>query len=180
MAQDKVSQRYAKAIFDYLKDEAKARTLISELKEFAFILEGHKELTFVLTSHVYSEAERNLIVEDLVSRAKLSVEAKKVLLVLCVAKRLDHVASIAERLQLIVLESANVVSLNVETATNLEANEKKKIEEKFRTILGKKVEARYKVDPTLIGGIKATVGGRTYDGSLMGWLHSFEENLISG
>jgi F-type H+-transporting ATPase subunit delta len=180
MAQDKVSQRYAKAIFDYLKDESKVRSLISELKEFALLLESHIELSLVLTSDVYAEAERILVVADLIAKAKLSLEAKKVLSVLCVAKRLDHVASIAQRLQLILLESANVVSLNIETATNLEADEKKKIEEKFQTILGKKVEASYKVDPSLIGGIKATAGGRTYDGSLMGWLHSFEENLISG
>ena len=117
---------------------------------------------------------------DLVSKAKLSAEALKVLLTLSSAKRLDHLSAISDRLQLILLESANVIALQVETATTLESEEKKKIEDKFQKILGKKVEASYKVDPALIGGIKATAGGRTYDGSLVGWLNSFEENLISG
>ena len=180
MAQDKVSQRYARAIFDYLKDESRIRSLITELRGFALLLEGHNELSLVLTSDVYSEAERRSVVEELVSKAKLSGEALKVLLTLSSAKRLDHLSAISDRLQLILLESANVIALQVETATTLESEEKKKIEDKFQKILGKKVEASYKVDPALIGGIKATAGGRTYDGSLVGWLNSFEENLISG
>ncbi len=180
MAQDKISQRYARAIFDYLKEEAKTRVLMAELQEFTMIIEGNAELSLVLTSDVYSEKERQAVVEDLVVKAKLSFDAKKVLLVLSIAKRLDHLRAIVERLQLILLESANMVSLSVDTATTLESDEKKKIEEKFQTILGKKVEANYKVDPELIGGLRVTVAGRTYDGSLTGWLSSFEENLISG
>jgi len=78
------------------------------------------------------------------------------------------------------LESGNVVSLSVETATSLETDEKKKIEDRFTKILGKKVEASYKVDPALLGGLRVTAAGRTYDGSLTGWLSSFEESLITG
>jgi len=180
MAQDKVSQRYAKAIFDYLKDGSKIRALISELEEFSILIESNTELSLVLTSDVYSDDERLAVVEDLVTKAKLSHDAKKVLSVLSTAKRLDHLRSIVERLQLVLLDSANVVSLSVETATSLESEEKKKIEDKFTKILGKKVEANYKVDPALIGGLRVTAAGRTYDGSLTGWLNSFEENLISG
>lgn len=180
MAQDKVSQRYARAIFDYLKDSSKVRDLIKELTSFALLIEGHSELLLVLNSAVYSEQERAGVIEDLVAKTKLSEDSKKVLLVLSSAKRLDHLKAVAEKLQQILLDTANVAALNIETATSLEAEEKKKIEAKFQTILGKKVEANYKVDPALIGGIKATAGGRTYDGSLVGWLNSFEENLISG
>jgi F-type H+-transporting ATPase subunit delta len=180
MAQNKVSQRYAKAIFNYIRETTQTRSLISELHEFSVVLKGSRELSLVLESDVYSETERRSIVEDLVAKAKLSELAKKVLVVLSSAKRIDHLSSIVERLESILLESANVVALKVETATNLEAEEKKKIESKFEIILGKKVEANYTVDPSLIGGLRATAGGRTYDGSLVGWLNSFEENLISG
>ena len=180
MAQDKVSQRYAKAVFDYLKDEAKVRSMIGELQEFAMLIEGSSELTLVLTSDVYSDNERLAVVNDLVGKAKLSKDTQRVLLVLTTAKRLDHLRSIVEKLKLILLESGNVVSLSVETATSLETEEKKKIEDKFTKILGKKVEASYKVDPALLGGLRVTAAGRTYDGSLTGWLSSFEESLITG
>jgi len=90
MAQDKVSQRYAKAIFDFLKDETKVRSLITELKEFALLIEGNNELSLVLTSDVYSDNERLAVVEDLVTKAKLSKDTQRVLSVLSQAKRLDH------------------------------------------------------------------------------------------
>ena len=180
MAQDKVSQRYAKAVFDYLKDEAKVRSMIVELQEFAMLIEGSSELTLVLTSDVYSDNERLAVVNDLVGKAKLSKDTQRVLSVLTAAKRLDHLKSIVDKLKLILLESGNVVSLSVETATSLETDEKKKIEDRFTKILGKKVEASYKVDPALLGGLRVTAAGRTYDGSLTGWLSSFEESLITG
>ncbi|MFM8316395.1 MAG: F0F1 ATP synthase subunit delta, partial [Deltaproteobacteria bacterium] len=82
MAQDKVSQRYAKAIFDYLKDSQKTRNLISELLEFDSVLKASHELSLVLTSDVYSEKERNEIVADLVTKIQLSEDARKTLLVL--------------------------------------------------------------------------------------------------
>ena len=70
-----------------------------------------------------------------VSKAKLSAEALKVLLTLSSAKRLDHLSAISDRLQLILLESANVIALQVETATTLESEEKKKIEDKFHWMM---------------------------------------------
>jgi len=38
MAADKVSGRYAKAIFDFLGDEKKIREMIPELKAFAAVM----------------------------------------------------------------------------------------------------------------------------------------------
>lgn len=65
MAQDKVSYRYARAIFDYVKDGATLRSLIAELKEFAQIVSTHSELSLVLTGDIYSTEDRHAILKDL-------------------------------------------------------------------------------------------------------------------
>jgi len=70
--------------------------------------------------------------------------------------------------------------LKVKTAEELDDSHKSKIEQRFGKILGKKVEARYEIDPSLIGGLRVDAGGRTYDGSVDGWLTSFEERLVGG
>ena len=177
MAQDKVTFRYAKAIFDYLKSADNVRQLAIELNDFKSTIDSHIELKQVVTTASYSEEERRNVVMDVVAKLKLSEEAKRILTVLSDGKRLTHVGSIAERLNLLVLDYANVVPLQVETATALEAEEKKKLESKFKTVLGKDVEASYQVEPGLLGGLKVMAGGKTYDGSILGWLGNFQENL---
>ena len=95
-------------------------------------------------------------------------------------RRLGHLPGIANRLHLLLLESAGTVPLDVNAAVALTAEEKDKVERRFAKMLGKKVEANYTVDASLIGGLRVTVGGRTYDGSLAGGLNNFEEQLVGG
>lgn len=177
---DKISRRYAKAIADFLGTESKIRAAIAEFAEFGLLMESSPELHQVLSSAVFSEKDREGVIEDLTNRLKLSVETKRIFLVLSKMRRLDQLKSIASRLHLILLESAGTMPLDVNAAMALTAEEKEKVERRFTKMLGKKVEANYAIDANLIGGLRVTVAGRTYDGSLAGGLSNFEERLVGG
>lgn len=177
---DKVASNYARAIFGYLNDTAKTRALIDELRAFSDVVNSHDELAHVLNTEVFVDKKRNEVVEDLTAKLKISPDTRRILLVLSSLKRLNQTAAIAEKLHLLLLSAASVVPLKVETAVALETGERKQVEQKFNKILGKKVEATYVVDPTLIGGLRVTAGTRTYDGSLAGQLGVIEEKLIGG
>lgn len=177
---DKITTRYARAIFEFLKTAEKNRTVIQELQAFSKIVASSHELQQVLTSVVCSESERRGVVEDLAVKLGLSADTKRVLLILAEQGRLTHLEQIAERLNQLVLEAGNTVPLSVTAALELSAEDKKKIEAKFQKVLGKQVEATYAVNPELLGGLKVTAGGRTFDGSLSGWLQGLEEKLVGG
>jgi F0F1-type ATP synthase delta subunit len=70
--------------------------------------------------------------------------------------------------------------VDVASSHGLSADEKKSIETRFSKILGNPVEATYLVDPKLVGGVKVTAAGKTYDGTISGWLGQFEEILVGG
>lgn len=175
---DKISTRYAKAFYEFLNSPSQVRLAANDLKAFATVVNANEQLQQVLTTEIYSEKERRGVIEDLASKLEIKDGSKKILLLLSSQKRLTHIESIAERLIQLVLEANDIVQLSVSAAANLNDDEKKKIETKFQKILGKQVEATYLINPELLGGLKVTAGGRTFDGSLNGWLRGLEEKLI--
>lgn len=175
--QDKVSYRYAKAFFDLLKDDPKALNVLEEFRAFSSVVKKNSELKFVVSTPAFTDAERRAVIADVIAKMKVSELARRILLTLSDLQRINYLDSIVDRLTHLFLESKGVVQLNVHAAGDLADGERTKIEQRFAKILGKKVEARYEVDPTLIGGLRIVAGGRTFDGSVDGWLTSFEERL---
>jgi F0F1-type ATP synthase delta subunit len=62
----------------------------------------------------------------------------------------------------------------------LSNEEKKVLEGRFAKVLNSPVSASYLVTPALVGGLKVTANGKTYDGTLSGWLNQVEEVLVGG
>jgi len=177
---DKVALRYGKAAYDFLANPQKGLLVSSELEAFAKVLEENTELAAALTNEAFPAAKRIEVLKDISKKQELSEEATKILCVLTDNKRILSVAGVARRIHLMCLEAAEVAALEVESPETLSDSDKKKIEEKFTKILGKKVEARYRTDQTLLGGLRVTTGGRTYNGTLSGWLENIEEKLMGG
>lgn len=178
--QDKVSYRYGKAFFDILKSDSNAPTVLEEFRAFSRAVDKNSELKFVVSTPAFQDDERRAVITDVLAKMKVGDLARRMLLTLSDLKRLGHLDSIVDRLTTLFLENQNTVLLKVQAAGNLDGEAKKNIEAKFGKILGKKVEAQYEVDPSLIGGLRIVAGGRTYDGSIDGWLTSFEERLSGG
>lgn len=177
---DRVTLRYAKAAFDFLADAKKADQVSTELKAFAAVLAENKELQLALTNEAFSAEDRVLVVKDIATKQGLSDNATRVLAVLAENRRILNAEPVAERLHHLALDEAEVIALDVESSEELKADERKKVEEQFAKILGKKVEAKYSLDPSLLGGLRVTAAGRTYDGTLSGWLEKIEETLMGG
>lgn len=177
---DRATLRYAKAAFDFLADAQKSGAISAELKAFAKALSENSELQVALTNEAFSTADRVLVVKDVAAKLGLSENAIRILAVLAENRRILLTESVAERIHQLALEAADVASLEVESSQELKADERKKVEEQFAKILGKKVEAKYSLDPTLLGGLRVTAAGRTYDGTLSGWLEKMEEKLMGG
>ena len=176
----KVAHRYARAVFEFVKTPSKARTLSNELSQFWELIRQHSDLEKTLLSDVFTTAQRRGIVEDLAGKLKLSSETVRVLLVVSELKRLRNLAPIAAQLRELCLEAEKIIPIRVEHATPLTQDEQKKIETRFQGLFGGKVEASYALEPSILGGLRVTASGKTYDGSIAGWLNDFEEKLVGG
>jgi F-type H+-transporting ATPase subunit delta len=71
-----------------------------------------------------------------------------------------------------------VVKARVTTALELDPRQESEIAARLQAITGKKIRMEVSVDPSLIGGLLAQVGGTIYDGSIRQQLETFRNNLI--
>jgi F-type H+-transporting ATPase subunit delta len=65
----------------------------------------------------------------------------------------------------------------VESATSLADDEREGIQTGLARVYGSGLDASFKENPRLIGGVRIRVGGDLYDGSVRGRLAAFEERL---
>jgi len=177
---ERVASRYAKALFDHLGDVEKSRSVQRELEGFSNLVNTHADLTKVLHRELFPLVQRRAVIQDIVQKLKLSQVSTRILIVLSESRRLGLLSVIVEKLKLLLLQASSIVPLQIETATDLTQDEREKIERKFSRILKQKVDANYIVDPTVIGGLRVTASGRTYDGTISGWLSAIREQLAEG
>lgn len=173
-----VAPRYAKAIFDLLSDPAQVEKALVEFKRFSDLIENNSDLQRALCTPIFSVEQRKAVIDDVTKIGGFTETMKRILSILAENRRLGHLKKIGDRLKLLLWEARNIAALNVESAIALTAEEKIQIEGKCKEILKQEVEAAYEIDPALIGGLRVTVGGVTYDGSLVTKLNLLRERII--
>lgn len=177
---EKLSSNYARAILAQAGTPEKGLALAAELTAFSAIVEGHRELKTVLQTVVFSEEQRRAVLEELAKSLKWTEPTKRILFLLSKNDRLPYLGAIAERLRLLALQATDVVPVAVSTPQPLHEKDRAKIEAQMQKILGKKVDASYALDPRLLGGLRVSAAGKTYDGTLAGWLAAVEDKLVGG
>ncbi len=176
----KVANRYARAVIEWLgSDDKKVSHVVDELEAFGALQKSHKELSQVLGSKRFPYQKQDEILSAVCEKAGAGADTVRVLRLLLEQGRIREVASITENIRLLILESQKVIPIRVQSAYDLSKEEKEKLVTKFSSFLGKEVDAFYETETDLIGGLRVTAAGKTYDGSLSGWLNHFEERLGS-
>ena len=179
MALNRVANRYAKALAGTWPGK-KGTPIREELRQVEKIISQHAELKKVVSSRVFSGETVAQVMADIAEKMKLSKESRQALRLLSEMRRVAALSPIIDRWEEIDLIDSGTVPLIVESSHELEAKERAKVEEKFKGILGKEISAKYELNKKLIGGVRIQAGGRTYDGSLKGWLGSLEGKLVEG
>lgn len=170
--QSKIASRYAKAVLNCLPDGKATETQIAELKTIQDYFVQNPHLFEVLTLPVLNKDKRRLVLSDFLEKIKCSKLTEKVCLTLFDMKRFGLFNAVLERLVQINLEQSQKVYLQVSSSQTLSGEQKEALEKKFFHILKKPVVANYEIDLALIGGVKVLAEGKTYDGSVEGWLGS--------
>lgn len=177
----RVASRYARAIFDWLKsDEKNVRSVITDLEKFAKLLESHSDLFLLSSGRLFSESDRNAVLSDIADRLKFNESTRKILFLLSKSRRLTIVSELISSLKEQLFASLDIVPIVVETRDDLGAEDKKRIEKRFQTLFGKKIEPRFIVASSLIGGVRVLAQGKSYEGSMAGWMSQLEERLLEG
>jgi F-type H+-transporting ATPase subunit delta len=171
--------RYARALFDVaLKENSDLQQIEEQLAGFVELFTVHPSLAKVLLNPAVPVTRKRATVAALTTRLNLSPVLAKLLALLADRDRLsvltDMLASYRQRL----LDHQQVIRAEVTTAVPLSADQARDIERRLATVTGKTVTVSSRVDPGIIGGVVARLGGTVYDASITRQLEKVRARLI--
>lgn len=172
-----VAREYAEALADVALASGRADALRQEVRSFAELAAGSADLRNFLDSPAIPRAAKQDLLEKLVARLGASKELRNFLFVLVDHHRTNLLAEMAREFETTILERLGRAEASITSARELSAPQKQKLAGTLESVTGKKIEARYAVDPALVGGLMVRIGSTIYDGSVRAQLDRLSARL---
>ena len=156
---------YARAMFDVARAEEHLPKIGDELFRFARALEGSDELRTALTDQHLPASKRQQIVEDLLGGRAEPATIALVSMAVATGRGRQLPEIIDSLVQMAAAEQHKAVA-EVRSAIELTDDQRQRLADAIGRATGKTVEVKVVVDPSVLGGIVATVGDTVLDGSV--------------
>ncbi len=174
MARRAYARRYSQAIFQIALEKAELDQWQSDLRKIASMLEDAVFTAVLENPKLHFNDKARLVSERLRDVNPLALN----LVYLLVSKGILRLAGeIADDYQRRLDSYRGIEQAEVVTAIPLDDEDKKTLSERLEAVVGKKVVIKPEVDPALIGGIVARVGGKLLDGSTRSRLEALKREL---
>jgi F-type H+-transporting ATPase subunit delta len=175
-----VANRYARALADVVSKPGPGLTPESVVAQIAGFLEAFRsapELRNVLLSPAVAPQKKKNIISRLGAQLGLSQVAQNFLFVVIDHRRMNLLGEMLAAFEALIDERMGVVRTDITTAQPAGKEEQDGLARRLSQKTGRRVRARYGVDPALIGGAIVRIGSTIYDGSVRGQLRAFERRL---
>nr|WP_320049246.1 ATP synthase F1 subunit delta [uncultured Desulfuromonas sp.] len=180
MSSSAISKRYAKALVELATEQKLVEQYGAELGEVSAVLAREDALRLLMESPTLDVEKKMAIMTDIVNKMELSEGIKKFVGLLTVKDRIQYVGQIHTDYTAFADEISGIVRASVTSATKLTKAQADNIQKGLEDQCGKKIDLQTKVDSTLLGGLKAEVGGKVFDGSIKTQLQRIEDTLKKG
>jgi F-type H+-transporting ATPase subunit delta len=167
---------YAAALLEIAKAEGNLDTVEDELFRVARTIESNEALRSTLTDQAIPVDRRQKIVEALLDGKASPVTTALVSFVVG-AGRSRNLPEIIDRLVARAAEERREAVAEVRTAYPLDDDHRQKLADALSNATGKHVSLKVIVDPTVMGGVIATIGDTVIDGTIRHRLDQLRESL---
>ncbi|WP_223641398.1 ATP synthase F1 subunit delta [Corallococcus sp. EGB] len=174
-----ISRRYARAILDVAAEGNRTDAVAEQLNAFAAVVGQSPELSDVLLNPAYSRAQRSNVVEALLKALPSPAEPAlaNALRLLVDRNRLGYLPDIARLYRDMADARAGRVRGQVTSAVPLTQDAVSQLQQSLQQLTQRNVVLETRVDPSLLGGVAAQVGGTLYDGTLRTQLEQMRREL---
>lgn len=174
---------YAKALYQAAKEGNGSAEALDQLENqmdaFAQALQN-QEVRNGLLGPVVSAKDKTAIIEHVAQKTGFAKIFTNFLILLANKGRLPIFLAVRDAFNTVRLESEGGVAGKLVSAEPVSDADVQGLAKAFGRKLGKKVTFRVATDPNLLAGMKVTVNGVTYDGTLRSQLAQLRERLVTG
>ncbi len=171
------ARRYARALFALASEENRVEGVHAELDGLADLFATHADLRQAIFRPLHPAAERRSVLRAVCERVGASETVRNFCSFLVEQRRLVDFVAIKEEFVRLAEAIAGRSQARVVSASPLSEEQRDRMRRALAVRTGKQIELDVSVDPSLLGGAVATVGGLVFDGSLRTQLEQLRASL---
>ena len=175
MAEDRVDG-YATALFEVARAEGVLPKVEEELFSLSHLLAGNDELRTTLADPAIPGDRKQAIIDELIGKRSQPVTALLVSFVVSAGRARELPAIISNLVERAAASRRHAVA-EVRSAVPLDDDQRRRLATALSTNLGKEVEVKVYVDPSVLGGLSARVGDVVIDGTVRHRLDQLKETI---
>lgn len=172
-----VASRYAAALADAALDDGNAERVRGDLAAFVAAFDESSELRNVLETPSVSPELKHKIVDELSKRMSLAKPVRNFIFLLVDHRRTEMLREIQQVFHQALNSRLGIADAEVTSARELSREERQELTSALERRTGKKIDAHFHQDASLLGGAVVRVGSVVYDGSVREQLTRLREQL---
>jgi F-type H+-transporting ATPase subunit delta len=156
------ARRYAQAVFQIALEKQELEQWQSDLEKIAAIVSDATVQAALENPKLKFDDKIGIFSKNLGDISPLALNLVRMLIT---RAGIGMIGAIADEYRILLDDYHGVKSAEVITAVPIDDKDKQKLAEELGALIGSKVTLKSEVDPEIIGGIIARVGGKLLDGS---------------
>lgn len=176
----KPSRFYAQVLCDVTNGANGMPTTADVVRELSYIvsmMEASPLLARVFSDPTLTDREKLSVLAEIKTKAGISPFVEKFSTILIRRNRMALLEEIILEVEVVQIERAGGLVGELSTPQPLPKETLDAVTNALSKKLNKKIALRQKVRPTLIAGLRVTIGGFTYDGSVQAQLNRIQESF---
>jgi F-type H+-transporting ATPase subunit delta len=173
------SLQYANALADIALAQGAAEPALKQLNDFSSVYAQFAELRTFLASPAVALDAKHAVIEKLIARMGASKIIRNFLFVIADHRRTQLLPEIVATFQQVVRQRQGIAEAEISSAVELSEAQKTEMAKTLARLTGKKIETKYSLDPSLLGGAVVRIGDTIYDGSLRSRLNELRARLAA-
>ena len=170
--------RYAKAFADEVAHfNLPVEDVSAQLKDFLATWDDSAELREVFEDPSVPVVQKIAVLDSMKGKLGLAQQVRNLLAVLIQNDRIGAVRDVVAAYRAEVQERLGVHQAEVTTARELSAVDKERLLAHVAELAKGRVEATFKLDAAILGGVVVRIGSTVYDGSVLGRVERLREEL---
>jgi F-type H+-transporting ATPase subunit delta len=173
--------RYAQAFLDVVTAaKLDAKAIDGQLADFLGTWNGSPELREFFVNPAVPTLQKVQFLDTLNSKLGMRKELRNLLAVLIDNDRIGHVDEVAAAYRKLLQQQLGIRQAEIVTARKLTDVERLQLVADVVKLAGAEIDASFKLDPAILGGMVVRIGSTVYDGSVRGRLNRLKEALTAG
>jgi F-type H+-transporting ATPase subunit delta len=175
-----IASRYARALVEViLENKIDADIARRQLQAIVEAVRDSDDLRRVWESPAVLPQQKRAVLDGIAKQIGAVKPVRNFIAVIIDHRRIAMLADIARQFEAELDVQLGFVEVQISSARTLTPGEKRDLENRVERMTGKKVRARYSLNPELLGGVSVRVGSTIYDGSVRGQLEKMKQELMT-